>query len=1762
LNFTNLADFLAQNFAFRVASSPATNAQKLSATIFPIFPQLTLNTGGEQAVVFSDKNMLDPPTRRSFAEYFEQLKASHGDTAEPPPPDAAKSGASLSAATYIFMDYFALLIRSAIGAAVEIMRGRAEKAGELNKQASRLEQHAHDLRTHTSSLLVLINDLRGQVDEIQRQAGALEQQADSLDSQARNSRAQAEAQPEQARTLRGKAEVQEGQAAALRADAASLVQRAGELKTQADALEQESTALGQQADSFDKDAGKLHDQADALGSIALSEPKDKPSDLNDEPSNLRDALSAGAQLQNIAGMVSRFMLHGLRLPWPMDTLNTAPLYEITGQQFGLPANPDAGYLIRLTKPESLSWIDLAGVQVGLHPDLAQIDALKNATLPAAPSPNLLPIFNDVPRHFSLEQRISWKSSTPAGQQQIFDLPEPMRSYLSTKGASGTSLAIKLGTPVPNTNQLKLDAINGCAWGTRLRVTVRRVPTPDGLLDRTYLMVGADEAGKDLLEEIWRYVLPKNIAPHLFLLYPNKADGGLMDVTPSASMLVKTNLSTESNPANRLILSAREDSTLAETASDTYSATLGEGANFVKLLWECSVVGSGGFYLHYAEGGAGLPEHVFSDGVAAALELLILLDLPGDAPQAPARSFHTCAVTPATIIPGEKSVLLAESQDTVKVLSVPPGHIGFRLERPAPPTSQIERLYQLLGYRVRASEDFSASNEGLPVGPTSEGGWLYERMIPIFSFSKAPITSNHDGLPPAKGNPYTGIKKGAQTQLEFYWQDLYGNRFVNQGAIKTVDVRYADPLIGLNQWPTVAESYTFQRAGAGKATLTIELVFDQRAYQPIGDQPTEQVRQKISAARALYERIYYQINQPDLSFTISTTVLPKAAHSFSASEKKIVTDFVDAAYRYLSALEHSGGSVPPNSQPIVATIAIELETVAADKPAYPAAAIFPVTVQLDMSRDPDLVDSTLGVPEIQKIAAFLKAKTPTVAGGTGGEIAALRDFAVSFEEALPGLRLAVGNDQPHKHSASTVDLDDPNEPASRPLWAAQLGAQGVSYNIHEELPYFFTPAPLASTLLSGTVEIDGVDSAPKVQKRVEAIDINVLARDFLAAVEAFLDPTLVVPAMQRKPDQAQAILGHKKTLARAIRNQVTHILEQSEPADISARLDVAADMLHQQLLINLVEAFDIETIVQYNVDVELAEGIALGAANPPRLYGQPVVKSVSRSSSAEPIDAALLNFTLSPGRVPLDPNASYLTFFFNTRTPEKFEDLTLELIYRVNELEHDIVDVPGVKGYQASSWLSFILPIDTIDETAADPSSNANYIGKLPIPIPLRTYPTPPSMVMHMAELDLDSQKRLEDIRQWQYTYVYEHLDVAQDAIEAAVRYNVAPTKPGANGTAAQKPASGSNAPAGIAELFAALVNFTEVYPRLAPALQGLTSDSAATLSAADGAVEALADLIGRVAEAWRRAEIATSGPQSVAFDAQYEIGEITTDQTKAVTIETDQATPFPVIVVPGYKLDHSDPVDQQQAGRKAITHHFARKSPAEIAQEPIFGESSIPDRKLTMPDLDIIGHQNAWGAIWLTRNKELIRGRATNLVFVYQTPQVGFANMATPLLVNTQSWYIDTIGSTDGLPQSRQLAEHIQKLFETLLPASADRTYDIRLACRYAFALVRGAGQGAGLVSALPVLLGPRLTIAAGEPMLAATQGFRADVAQAIDEWKGRNKPLTTNGMFVFSLAIFSHLDATSTGDNAKLPLLRIEDLRLRLEYITPAERPVVLEMA
>ena len=1973
-SFENLIAFLAHNFKFNITDC----RESTSGTIFPMLPQLAMKLSYEADVRHFDgaQYHLTPADRTDFAFYFQQLKASHGSTVEQSSTNTTErtsrnSEDTFSVAAFIFVDYFKLLMRSAVQQAIDYL------------------------------------------------------------------------------------------------------------------------------------------QDNNLSEVSLMQ--------------LLERLNRGGQLNHIAGMASRFLLHGLRLPMRgvsenqrrNSTRDTSPLYRELGQQFAVPtpatsptsatsATPSTPATsstnstnsneisITLSNPNALTWIEFTDYdeQTG-HPQanspmlvysltlndpnnlVTLITQLRAVTAEEIEQRlngllndiNLLSPYIDQPHRFSLQQRTVWQASNPtrhpSGKYSILQLPDDLLAYLEKQyqqnQRTGVSFTLKHGRPQQGNTELKpadLTTLNDYTWATRLNVTLRRVPSPDGtkLLETTYILAGTDEAGKDILEDLWHHMQETDATPLLYLLH-SSGDGKTQGLTNAAatSLLLRTNLSDQTSTA----LPPNED-----RPRGLYNASLeADGKNFIKLLWKASTVTPGGYYLSYnthnEDTPPGLPEAIFTDGTSASLVLLILLS-DATSPQL-AHHFHNCLVLWDSV-DLEDSVLFAESSNLVKVLSVPPGNLGFCLSRTAPVVTanetgidELESLYHLLGFQLQETTGFPTAYEGLPVGPAGTADsnkWLYERVIPIYKFAKTSHTHewllnrtpNAATLPPARLDPYAGIVKGegakgeattaTQVQITFRWQDVYGNRLINNGTSKNWSVQYFDRLLGINQWPSVAESYRFQKSNSTSSTeqtvdLILELVFDQARYIPTPGKSLVDTQNNIKTARATYQQVYYQIVQPDVTFTVTTSVLPNQTGQLP---KTPLLQFIATAYRYLSSLEqikayvHSiqagdtlqsvgqsyrvsikelitaneaaltqagisennptvllnpsvpslvipdrisvstelpavkkidspttlievvkdlktkvatdlntslesirfslsesridhadpqksvqslgevaavaianqsfigllvkgaeilpasftvaslaelagitptnlvellGSSIDTSSilsndqvaqvlnqitsfslgqedwktlltkaanqvslrqiqpnetfytlasrfteairkpvsvtdvaaliahrpgflnsdQPpgwLIPPIAItqtlqffKTESKPENKPdnddnlRYPTDLIFPVTVQVATRRADTWVDQTskAHTPEIAEITAFLSPKTTRLSAGaigTDAEIASLRQFATDFQNTFPSLHLAVGKETPHKHSTSS-NSDTLDAATPQPLWAVHFGKKGISYNI-EAQPYFFSPTPLANKLLAGEVSVKVYQSGSDQpltngkSKRVEAIDLNVLAHDFLVAVEDFLEPAIALPAMQFRPEKVEAILQHKETLADAIYYQVKHILEDpnSHQAELEERRQIAANALRQQLRNNLVKGYDIETIIQCKVSVTLAQPWGEDHQTyqtAPRLFGQPVVKNLKQRDESDPkvfhniVNPDQYNFSLSAAKLPLDSGQSYLTFFFDTKSPEKFEDICLELTYQVNELEHDIASIPGFDGYQASAWLSFILPIDSTQPF--DPIQDANKIGDVDIPIPLRTYPMPPSLVLHRAEADPDSLKNLAQVREWQYTYVYEHLDVAQDAIETKIHYNTIPT------TSTSQPLKSTPHP-----LFAPLVNFAHVYPQLLPDLRRLTdANPDGSKDAINSAIDVLEQLTGEIAKDWRSWAIQPNDHGTTLNVADYEINEqIPLNDPAAKVVEItrmNHANPFPRVTLPKYRPAPCEPTPSPDNLEQA-TYEFKSATPEEITQEPIFGESSIPDRILSIPDLDAIQQQNVWGSIWLTRNKHLSNSFATNSAFVYQTPEVRFSNMVTPLLVNTQRWDIALLDSPDGDRVKRSLPDHLEQLMTVPLPATSDKPYDLQIACRYAFALATSTDNSSDLLSTLPVLLTPRFTIAQGTSLLEATETIRNKLSKDIEAWQSGYQPVQNGGMYLFSLSIFSNLASNSNSEIINMPLLRIDYLVLRLEHI------------
>ena len=98
------------------------------------------------------------------------------------------------------------------------------------------------------------------------------------------------------------------------------------------------------------------------------------------------------------------------------------------------------------------------------------------------------------------------------------------------------------------------------------------------------------------------------------------------------------------------------------------------------------------------------------------------------------------------------------------------------------------------------------------------------------------------------------------------------------------------------------------------------------------------------------------------------------------------------------------------------------------------------------------------------------------------------------------------------------------------------------------------------------------------------------------------------------------------------------------------------------------------------------------------------------------------FTLSSAKLTLVHDGEpTLTFLLDTSSNTEYSNLSLDLAYQVTEVEYNLTSVAWASGYQASNWLTFVLP----------DAAHSN-IGMVDVPVPLRAFPSPPIMKTQTA----------------------------------------------------------------------------------------------------------------------------------------------------------------------------------------------------------------------------------------------------------------------------------------------------------------------------------------------------------------------------------------------------------------------------------------------
>lgn len=866
-----------------------------------------------------------------------------------------------------------------------------------------------------------------------------------------------------------------------------------------------------------------------------------------------------------------------------------------------------------------------------------------------------------------------------------------------------------------------------------------------------------------------------------------------------------------------------------------------------------------------------------------------------------------------------------------------------------------------------------------------------------------------------------------------------------------------------------------------------------------------------------------------------------------------------------------------------------------------APIFELDCLFTLQRSAALVDDYfVDVAGVGSVRSTLKPIANTLAwslgqydssfGLPGSGTLTLTDFAGYFEAAYGQQYLT----STYKIATGTPLKEAITSGSSSQLWVVRFGNRGVQFHIAGQ-PWYFAPAPLANSLLSFTgpkaIPIKPFDKnsglGVAVNKNFAGVSLDVWAKLCLDAIDQFLLPVYAVPAYivdQYTPTGNDpvlpAILGAKVTLAKAIvsnlaadpaNSRFLNILK--DPAIAAGSLTDAQEALRQLLLINLGSAYTVDAVVQFQAAVvspypDSDQPVA------PNLYGQPLAVAATTVSALHtagranvPVPPPPPVYSLSTAKLPLTNGGAWFTFTFSTKNQQDQKSFVLDLAYQVNQIEYDVTPVtvtgfaaagrpvapgqqnaPGQQDYNASTWLNFVTPLASVP-ILAQPTKPS-----IEIPVPLRAYPIPPSLVSQIAEphtiTDPDDKKRLQELLQWQYSYTYSQVESAQDSMDTSLQFNI-DNSPKLKTPAVLTPGE---------LLFANLAQFNEVYPAIAQVftdtLATITPASKTTdMDTARIAMQAFATIIVGVAETWAAWRQPTANSYTLAgTPATYHLEEKklpykdpkkpipNTIDVLCVTVTATNGTTFdsPQVAIAGFTTETAP------AGyifRSQDTGNLLLYS----------DRSQYKQRELTYAFVNILSSQNAWASLSEIRNADLVNGNPTTPNFIYKTPDIRFANPLVPYLdtINypqLQPFNVYLLGSAPPAPTA-PLVSILGDFFATLFSVISTGTQKIKLGVSYAYTLTVDPASPA---ITLPVYITPPVdfhipgdyTVTPGCADTPNGASFVCQLAYYLAKWLTDADPVENNARFLFDLSIYSSLDTS------QMPLVRIRDLYLLIANI------------
>jgi hypothetical protein len=1455
---------------------------------------------------------------------------------------------------------------------------------------------------------------------------------------------------------------------------------------------------------------------------------------NQNPQLALSDLIAQLDYASVAGLASRFLSFGLRLPSPpaippTDPVdNTSGLYQLTGQQFAVAGAATASATLSAL-PSAQGWISFG--PDGTSPNVtSQISGL--SPVPLMPNTAWLGQVTALPPLISRPATVAlaktktviWTAAT-GNQQTLYPLPLPLDARAKSMQLSSAPPEAGSRAPVPGIPALlirlsvsEVKNRTGAGAGTAATDNVPFV----------YQLNATDEATRDL---IYAAINQGSFTgASVTLLYTGGTPPGLLsDDLDDATLLAKNNLSVENQaPAVSAILAQR----LEALEPSPVSATLKDPVNFLKLVWEVSVVNAPGFLLFYqtksrtGQPPRGLPPSIFeqsangtpvtgSGGRTAEFDILVQFGST-PSPSIPLQPFVNCVVVqgqPATLYATLFDQAVAPLQAYVP--AYPPGNIGFQLQRPPITTPSedpipVDDLYHLAQYAVTGSTDFNGSEWSLAVAPTGVGSdkgtvpWSYQRIVPITRF----VT------PPANPMQYSAIGKTAS--LSFRLVDIYGDALPTTTSANFF-CYYNDPLISPAAWPGTDASYQFSAAGGSArrrraaspaAALSITINFDLDKVKPPATIALGDVAAYWASIRARFELALAQLQDSNATVSATTSLVTSGPLAGPDDPRQKLIDFIN---NVLGILPKFFPTTRRNATVTTTSTTINLVVPFAEIGKLPDD-INPLIVSLTLSRPGSLVNPPSMQPapsdQLPSLLSVNYAIPPDVSQATVAQFAKnFEDVFANFDGKATALKLA---------QLASVAGTMAVEAAATPFWAirySETGSNPNAINVAFQGPdkiNYFAARPLSLQPYSG--------QAPN-QKLYSKIDLDVWAEQFLRAFDDFVSPQMAVAIsiLDARNDTTyySDLMACKSDLATAIANGVERIFSGNPAPAPDQPLNEAIASFRQALLVQLSSAFTISTIVQVPATVQTT------TPQVPRLFGRlgaPPPPQGTAPTLTPP-------YALSSAEIEVAPGAQCLTSLFTVT-----QDLTdqayiqLPLQYQPSFLQRDLDESDTIDGYVPSSWLRFVNPLDPL------------VCGTPSIPVPLPFLPQAPSLVVQTASahnaapVGTSIGDEIRNALEWDYTVTLAASQLAaQDELHFTITYNVANERLRSTGATP------------IDALFDALATFQENNPLAAADVQAILTEaygSGVTFSTSSSAQQVIQGFLGRaqaISQAWsniwtQRVTAAASDELEDEFYFEYTFDKTTTTLTLSLFGRSVSGTPgapsqWPASIQFGLggpqTIQDPKPADNGYYTVDVLTIALGSTSLKQFFSSIIVNWQAF--ELLGSPAI-----QSATFEAWVIRNANLSpTGAAVNPDFKYESQHARFGTAAIPII---------ELNSLPAIvPSTLKLSEVLQQILAPL--NSGGQSPIINLECSYVYELVADSSG-----------LGPSVSWPVFELMAVQVPNDVTPLVDQITAWHTlTTPPAGKSASLNIALTLFS------TVGGSQMPVVEIHDIPIDVSAVPPS---------